>query len=790
MTTLSRTYDKGVVDSRDRAELAPGEMQQATGIYYKPGDGRAHKLAGRSTFGDTSTAAKVGGLALCQFDSGTDYLMALSSSAVYGATPGKTGTFASVYAMTGSGTTMDAAHARDRWYLALGSENQVLLSDGTTRAMGMEAPPEAMTHLSVTAGSILARPDASATGFTNPDNARDTKRRTFASATRKTAGTTTCTWSFAGSSGTGTDRDIVVSWGFDPGDFSVRQVGDARSGGIAQRASVTLKLEVSVNSGTTYTDVFNFSPTRYHDRNTALFSIGDSIDASLLRVKVSMVYDSTRAYAVTMQVYDIRLIDKTTSSRAVTATKLRYAYTEYDTVSGNESPPSPVLEVTDLTAKTEVVLTIPTKVNAAATQFRIYRTPDDGDITQLGRIGWVRSSQTGFTDDFTDYDVDDQPSELISYLQVEAEGEVNYYPRDVPPPPLRRITYFKGGLVGLSDENKRALFYSIPGLPESWPDVYVIESFPLEEHDTLVDAVSVGGSLIIAAKDTMIRLDEVPRTTAGVFIATPAEQIKGAPGCVGDYGMAVVSYEGRSHAAWISHEDGILVTDGSTWTRISDDINWSQFDGFTKSSWALYWLKDKQSLAFCYSSTATGTNNRYYLLHLDRSHVKNGRAKVTGPHYGAISAIAYGQVSNSTRTYSAHPTDGKVYLEGNPDTGADSSLAYNASGESPLIIKGARRYENWRSYTAIDGRLYHGDFGTGQTVTLAYQVGRDASGASTTRSQTVSVAGHQGTQVGIARAGEWHEETITHVGTGISHINNLTIRARVQGDEGEQKVVS
>ena len=88
---IQRLYNGGYVTARDRALLAPNELQLATGIYYKPGDPtRAHKLPGRTEFGDTTTAAKVSGIAIAQFDSGgTDYLLALSSGKLYGATPGR-----------------------------------------------------------------------------------------------------------------------------------------------------------------------------------------------------------------------------------------------------------------------------------------------------------------------------------------------------------------------------------------------------------------------------------------------------------------------------------------------------------------------------------------------------------------------------------------------------------------------------------------------------------------------------------------------------------------------------
>ena len=69
MPQLTRRYNQGAVDSRGRDSLKPGEMQEATGVVYKPGDPhRAHKIDGRSTFGDTSTAVSVDGLELLKYD--------------------------------------------------------------------------------------------------------------------------------------------------------------------------------------------------------------------------------------------------------------------------------------------------------------------------------------------------------------------------------------------------------------------------------------------------------------------------------------------------------------------------------------------------------------------------------------------------------------------------------------------------------------------------------------------------------------------------------------------------
>ncbi|RLB37672.1 MAG: hypothetical protein DRH30_12770, partial [Deltaproteobacteria bacterium] len=96
MATIKRNFSGGVVTARDRSSLGPDELVAAIGGYYKPGDHeRIHKLGGRSTFGYTGAAAKVRGLALCQFDNGADKLVALRGTGLYTATPGATGTFGS-----------------------------------------------------------------------------------------------------------------------------------------------------------------------------------------------------------------------------------------------------------------------------------------------------------------------------------------------------------------------------------------------------------------------------------------------------------------------------------------------------------------------------------------------------------------------------------------------------------------------------------------------------------------------------------------------------------------------
>jgi len=73
-------YDQGVVESRAPDDLAPGECQQLTGVVYRPGDRRAHKIGGRSSFGVTGGSGDLKTVKLISNDDGTDTILATRAS--------------------------------------------------------------------------------------------------------------------------------------------------------------------------------------------------------------------------------------------------------------------------------------------------------------------------------------------------------------------------------------------------------------------------------------------------------------------------------------------------------------------------------------------------------------------------------------------------------------------------------------------------------------------------------------------------------------------------------------
>ncbi len=112
-------FNRGYVGSKDRSDLGNGELKQATGVYYKPNDKRAHKIGGRTSFDAMAGAGKVKGVALLKYDSGgTDRLVATEGTKLWSATPGTTGTLADTSeSLDTNSTTLVAAHSDNDWYL-------------------------------------------------------------------------------------------------------------------------------------------------------------------------------------------------------------------------------------------------------------------------------------------------------------------------------------------------------------------------------------------------------------------------------------------------------------------------------------------------------------------------------------------------------------------------------------------------------------------------------------------------------------------------------------------------
>lgn len=778
-------------------------------------------------YGTAESGKKIKDVKLVQFDTstGNDRLLALANTTLYASTdPNVSGSFASLKSgLNSSATGMSVAHMNDRWYFANGYDQvQAIEDDGTVRVAGMNAPTSAPVLSTTDAGVANVQRAATGSGtFTNEANIWDADGATYADATMSGQGTTTTTISWDTNLAE-TGRRLDIEWGVagyqqNQTQKALSDIFDDVGGSLFGEWSVTVKLEVSEDAGVNYTTVANETITTPQSKFVTQVDVSDGDMANNLKLKATLTYNNGLAQA-SLRIYDARLTNAGGLAAFTMTTGVYVAYTEFDQTrpGAGESPlsESTFISASNWGTSNLLTITLPAAaINSRATHRRIYITTDGGS-TPSG-LGFVVSRPVADTSiewgfEGVGNDKDTQRFPLAPLLKMstarsdDASGSALYFPQNSPPPELIKLRTFKGSLVGLSRNNPRKMYYSMPGRPEAWPPIYVIESFPLEEHDKLLDVIEVGDALIIAAEEAMMRTFKLPRIVQGTFDASNIAKVAGAPGCVGRRAMVAMDINGDSHAAWISH-DGIFVTNGETFSSISDDhIDWySAFEGVehagtqithaaladqSKSNWVIHWDKHRRLLYIFFSSVSGGTNDLYYTVRIPTGRANDQRPRWSGPHPGDVNSVTSGRIDGQFRMWTGHTSDGKVYTEWIGSD--DDSNSYDTSGNWPLIVRSRRVYGEGNEWSALSGNLRHTDFGTGQTATVVHTAGRDSPAEESSLTQTVALSGQRGTHYDVAKGGEWQEWSIAHTGTAKDGAALLEqqIEARGLGDRGTVKV--
>lgn len=779
--------NRGLYTARDPLSCPPGGLQRAVGIEYRIGDPqRPHKIRGRTTCGDTGAIQRVKGLYLAQFDAAgsSDLLLALAGTVLSGGVAGATVALTSrVTGLDALSTILDGAHWNDRHFLVNGYDrNRVLESDGSFRYMGMRAPSTLPTvTLSGTTGAIARPSTAGLSGagsqptWADPDNSKDSAgASTFASVSMASANTSWLLTHFGWASDTTAGRYLYVSYwlagrqsgGSDGGGPG----GGSGGGGGAPSAGfdVDLHIEYSTDGGTNWLPLVQREHVMAADPSIQIASAALAVNSDQVQVRSWMVYHSGSGSAVFRR-YDTVIQTGGTVSTTTTG-DVAWAIAEYDQTRDLIGPLGPELVVSAFSAKFYGTLGLPTAAqNANTTHWLIYRTPVGGAIpTQFGLLAMVPVAETVYVDTFYPaLDVALTPS--ANLLAVNApNGGQQVYPLNSAPPILSWITVHRGRLVGGSRLFPRAAYYCVAGLPESWPEVYQITSFPMEDHDQLVTGLSLGDVFLFLAQDGAMALDgDFPSVEDGVFRADRPRLIAGAPGCVGPNAACKYSVRGDTGGAWVS-PFGIEATDGQGYKRLTVNIDWgATVNTATLASASLWWDKDTQQIHCAYDSDGDGVNDRTMLLHMaPELRTEEGLPPITAGHYARIVQWAGGMISGVRRIYSAHADDGKVYLE---DTGTDDQSNAYAGTVVPLdVIPGRLRTPEKSIINVMRAALAHTDAGIEVivgTMEAIWTTRLDSSKQTQTRSRNVSLSGDGEDDFSVMLAGNWHEVRLRHLGS-------------------------
>lgn len=807
--TARVTYSEGNCTSRDRNELRAGQLVASTGGYYAPGDPvRLRKYGGRSSFATLAAGTPVSSLALCQFDGGTgDALLGLTGTTIKTSSP-TSGSFSNlVTSLNASTVKLSATHYNNRWYLATGYDrNKVLESDGTTRGHGMIAPQQQLTAVASLAGTTVKRPtvsvDVGPLSWSNREFAYDDASiiDTFSRATASvvTGSSYVASWTTFGSN-TDSARTLNVVWSIHSSSQNATgsnsgERPDVGTGGLADLgARVDIKIEYSVDSGSNWTTLVQETGISSASlaRRVSQVPISNAVNSNTVQVKATFTYQSGSS-TVSMRIYDIN-IKPGYAPAFSTTTGMYYAVTEFDSLHGAlESPASPVTSLVTLSAQNIVTLTMPNTTgtaapqNSNATHWRIYRTTDNGTSPQgLYLIGEIPIAQITFVDDFLVYPSTVLGTHFYPLLRQQADTGVLYFPRDTAPPRFDFMTYYRGSVVGITHDKPRTLFYSFAGRPESFPEIYVHENFPFPERDVLVCAQPCGDSLIVAGKQLMMTMDDLPRVgNTGTFSAVNVRPLRGQPGVVNQDAMVSYSVNGEPRVAWISRY-GLHETNGTTSRKISGDMAWPPTSTEAALDRAILFYDAQSQVLIMAYDTGSGYNDRWAMFHMSPDQATNeGLPKWTGPHYGPFSAMAAGIVSSAYVRWSGlggGSNSGIVYTENSG--GTDASQSYSST-LLPFIVTTPRVYgDNEQDYAVYKANLRHSGF-AGDTMAVSWVSGRDQTGATQTASKSLTLTGQAGTDMFIGIGGEWHQVTLTHTGANRGFLLDIRFEPMTMGWSG------
>ena len=787
---LNGGYVSTGADARSADDLESGELTSMRGAFYRKNDrGMAWKMPGRSEFGSAGSGG-VKGIAICQFDEGgTDYLVASIGTTLVAATPGATGTFASLATgLNSSATVLTAAQQEDRWFLGNGyDDNRVLMPDGTVRLMGMKTPTEAPTATATTVSQVIFRPTANAWGFhgdagasipstnpaigiafANPGNAYDSDQNTFASGTPHAPPSgsvfvafqfSTVIYSGIPTSGGAADRKVRILWGAD-----------------ILAGSTNIRFYVSENSGNSYSEAYN-----------VYYAYPEVIEPNWVEVPITaentsvtvecFIECSVGSHGSSLRVYDVMVQAGSAASVTTTLGGIRYAITEYNSYDKLESPPSERTAPLALAAGGQANVVRPTLINSAATHWRVYRIGDGvtNTLDNLGLVsGDILASDTTWVDTF-EVAVTEQATPIVPLLTV---GELSLA-RDTPPPAMFSMISWKGSICGISRSSPRAWYYSELGFPESFPAFYVVTNFPLDDHDTLVGQMAVGETLVLLCNGAVLALDDVPRVTDGVYNSASARPIKGHPGCVGTYAFTTFSVAGEPRGAWVS-PFGVYITNGQTCACISTDLCWEREVNVPYlGTSVLRWDAKNVILWFQFDKDGDGLNDHEMAFHMAEAHSKGeSKPKLSQPTAKATSCMASALIDSTHYRFSGHPSDGSVYVE-------ESGTVDEATGsEVEMTVRSGQVGREMINLGVIKATLSHSDFGTGETGTFTATLYRDSSNSENSREQEIRLDGHRGTTIGVGRAGDLVDVEIAYSGPGTGGLGDVSLEVEGHGRSG------
>lgn len=729
MATHKERLNRGLVNIRDPAELEAGELSGGRNFTYFPGDPAIYRSTGRAAFGTaTAAAGEVDGLRHITFDTGDSYLVAMvtgATQAKYRIAPvGDTGVFSDLATIATAGSTLEAVHFRNRYFLfngasqdvsatAVNSNLVVYLSAtavGTTpsaRQHGML--PVLATPTTATAAGTFSQPVTGYYEYWTTEIAKLTQDSADFQMESTFAGTPVTVFVSSTAMVPQIQRPDIVNPGITTGWQIYRSTKkDSASekrfptgfliGANISTAANTFNDTLTVSTASAFPGNYNGiadSATYFNGMGASATALGsdNNVDGvmsttGITNIKQQGVYGFNlggfTGSVVGIEVTFEALVNTGTTSLGVILARKRqasgvWAPGKYGGVMGMNDKDLHAVRKSVVIGTVRQVITlggptdrwfpsnhpVPFADSDFGTDLMVVFTLQDSVATTLNvDYVTVKVYYGGAIDSVIPF-----PTVVYTFGDITAQIGKNG-----APPAADTGDVYEDTLVTNDKSNLGWIRYSYPGDPEAFPALYYVD-FETADNDRVRLIKTVNDRLVVALDNSAWRMNYLPSERDASFDRGKSKApISRSFGCVSPMCATVFTRDGGGEElAMVSHK-GIWSTDGFSFNWLSGDVEWRAFISLTVTSFPIALINDAENskLAFFYRNDAGGNETYFRVdLHYDKDSYRSGGAlRVSGPTYMRNYEVAGG-------TYAALKSAWSV-----PRSTGDTSLYFGYGGAS------------------------------------------------------------------------------------------------------------
>jgi len=742
--TLAELLDGGLVTGQDISTLKPGQLALANNAVYLPNDPAIYKVKGRTKYNSVAItgAGNVVGLRYCEFDTGNNFLLALTANDIQTSVfSDETGTFALPASLTdaGAGATLDAVHNNNRYVLLLGTDGNKLFNyNNTARQHGMNPVPRLPSGAESSAPSIVAGNFNAAlgTGFFHflttevlDDGVNPPIESTFLGppATASTALTTPSSQAYS------ITRPPLVNAAATK--WRIYMAGPTDNPFPAPiYADFRLVIEQNIENTTAIVGNTGIAAARFPTTNTTIVAgwvtpnnahAEDNVGTRTITDGATQDYQTFGITGITGTVTGIEVF---VSLRIPTYNILKASPVVFLQISGDNGATFYPTTAAYIEA-TQIPGAITSFVVASAGSLKSLWDKSAWSSTELNdtnfrvrvRYGLGRNAGASPADLYIDY-VQVKVFQFISgstspsvnlagtpfrTVNVNVAGITTSYGADGPPPVSSTGDMFEGQLV-LNDVTDQSIIrYSLPDNIESFPSIYFL-NFESKVQDVVTYIRRLGNKLLVGLRQQLYRVNYLPRESDAEFDRGRSyESISETEGIVGTQAACLFSPEGGPlYLAYISHA-GPRYTDGFQTFPLNNDLDWATTVRLPVAAGATNYLQSSilvdypllQQLWFYYTPPGQTTNTKAMVFHYSRDHRnEDGTCKATGPIDVAAYAAVNARLAGNDVLLTGQ-SGGFVYVE-------DRGFTHAAGGTIPFAVKTREIYPGAPGSTASIESLF------------------------------------------------------------------------------------